>query len=618
MAPGTAEPMGGRPGAAAGGATTRGYFTTLLELAAARVGVVVILIAAVSLTEGLGLLLVVPLLETAGLDVQQGAIAGVARWWASLFRALGVSPTLPAVLAMYLAIVSAAALLQRWQTLLVLELREGFARALRGRLYWAIARTRWVVLSQSRSSEFAHALTAELDRVAVATHHFLFLIANAAVALVYLLLAVQLSPALTALVCLSGGLLVALMRRKIDAARRSGELFLDATSALYAATLEHLSTLKLAKSYDVLEQNFATFARTNERVTRGFLDTLGHPATVKCWFDIGSAVLLSLVVYVSLQVIGVSTAQLLVLLLLFVKLLPRFSSIVQDSQRYAGCASAFAHVVALEARCRAAAEPPALRDEPIGFRRAIRLAGVSFGYDPARAPVICDLDLVIRAGETTAIVGASGAGKSTLADLLLGLLVPDRGRISVDDTPLDPERLRPWRVQVGYVPQETVLFHDTLRANLLWAKPDATEEDLRRALSLGGAGEFVWRLPQGLDTVLGDRGVLLSGGERQRVALARALLRRPALLILDEATSSLDAENEERVQRAIESLCSQMTIVVITHRPSAIRGADVIHVLDEGRIVESGTWAALAGREGSRFRALYASERAADPAITLG
>jgi ATP-binding cassette subfamily C protein len=157
------------------------------------------------------------------------------------------------------------------------------------------------------------------------------------------------------------------------------------------------------------------------------------------------------------------------------------------------------------------------------------------------------------------------------------------------------------------VPQDPFLFHDTVRANLQWAREDATDADLWHALRLAAADQFVAALPQGLDTVVGDRGVLVSGGERQRLSLARALVRRPQLLILDEATSSLDSENEERIQQAIDELHQQMTIVVITHRLSTIRAADVIQVVDRGRLIESGSWDELMSHAG-RFRELCAAQ----------
>jgi ATP-binding cassette subfamily C protein len=176
--------------------------------------------------------------------------------------------------------------------------------------------------------------------------------------------------------------------------------------------------------------------------------------------------------------------------------------------------------------------------------------------------------------------------------------------VLVDEKPLRTEQMRSWRNKIGYVPQDTFLFHDTVRANLLWARPEASDEEVREALRLAAAEDFVSRLPQGMDTVLGDRGVRLSGGERQRLALARALLRKPSLLILDEATSNLDSENERRIQEAIERLHGSITILIITHRLFTVLGADVIHVLEQGRLVESGDRDTLMAKENGRFLAL--------------
>jgi ATP-binding cassette subfamily C protein len=210
----------------------------------------------------------------------------------------------------------------------------------------------------------------------------------------------------------------------------------------------------------------------------------------------------------------------------------------------------------------------------------------------------------------TAIVGTSGAGKSTLADLIMGLIEPQDGAVLIDDVPLDAERLHAWRGCIGYVAQETFLFNDTVRANLLWAYPGATEDELRTALRLAAADDFVARLPDGMETVLGDRGVRLSGGEQQRLALARALLRKPSVLILDEATSNLDSENERRIQGAIEALHGGITIVAITHRLSTIRNADIIYVLENGRVIETGDWTSLTAGGTGRFLELCKAQDA--------
>jgi ATP-binding cassette subfamily C protein len=297
---------------------------------------------------------------------------------------------------------------------------------------------------------------------------------------------------------------------------------------------------------------------------------------------------------------------LLVLIFAFARVMPLVSAIAQEVQQVLNMLPDFDALLNLQTRLRPIDEVPAARRQSLRLEHAVRLDGVSFRYEEAAEPALSSVALTIPVGQTTAIVGPSGAGKSTLADLMLGLITPARGRVLLDDQPLTPELLAAWREQIGYVPQDSFHFHDTVRANLLWARPEASEAELREALDVAAA-DFVARLPQGLDTVLGDRGVRLSGGERQRIALARALIRRPAILILDEATSSLDSENERRVQDAIERLHGRLTILVITHRLTTVRRADTIHVLDGGRLVESGDWNALLS-VGGRFRSMCTAQ----------
>jgi ATP-binding cassette subfamily C protein len=265
---------------------------------------------------------------------------------------------------------------------------------------------------------------------------------------------------------------------------------------------------------------------------------------------------------------------------------------------------AFQKVKEMEEECNAARENlPETEAGRIELKRGVEFRNVSFHYDSDRAGyAVKDVDFVLPAGTTTAFVGVSGAGKSTLVDLLIGLLTPQKGAVLIDGAPLS-ENLRSWRNSIGYVPQDALLFNASIRKNLLWICPEASEEEMWEALRLAAVDSFVGSLPGGLDTVVGDRGVRLSGGERQRIVLARALLRKPSVLILDEATSSLDSENEKRIQQAVENLQGQMTIVVIAHRISTIRNADRIIVLEQGQIAETGDYVSLI-KKGGRFQTL--------------
>jgi ATP-binding cassette, subfamily C, bacterial len=312
-----------------------------------------------------------------------------------------------------------------------------------------------------------------------------------------------------------------------------------------------------------------------------------------------------------LQVSGISV---LLLVFLFYRLVPRLSLLQSVHQMMEGELPAWERLTALTERLEGEREELGSAGEPVRLARGVRFDDVSFAYEPEHADAVSGLSMELAARRTTAIVGPSGSGKSTIADLLMGLTTPRVGRITVDGRPLDESWMRGWRAGIGYVSQDSVLFNDTVLANLRWAAPESTDAQVWDALRLAAADGFVAGLPQGVDTVLGDRGVRLSGGERQRLALARALLRRPALLILDEATSALDAENERRIRDAIRALHGRMTILTITHRLPSVRDADLIHVIEAGRLVESGTFEGLMARRHGRFRRLWASQ-AGDPAL---
>jgi subfamily B ATP-binding cassette protein MsbA len=232
-----------------------------------------------------------------------------------------------------------------------------------------------------------------------------------------------------------------------------------------------------------------------------------------------------------------------------------------------------------------------------GFRQEIRFEGVDFEYE-AGSPVLRGLDLRIRPGEVVALVGPSGAGKSTLADLLPRFHEPTAGRVTLDGHDLRTLRLSDLRSLMGIVTQETILFHDTIAANIAYGRDDATSGEIEAAARAAHAHGFISEFPEGYDTIVGERGVRLSGGQRQRLAIARALFRNPPILILDEATSALDAESEHLVQQAIEELMHDRTVLVIAHRLSTIARADAILVLEEGRVVERGTHAELLGVRG--------------------
>jgi subfamily B ATP-binding cassette protein MsbA len=249
--------------------------------------------------------------------------------------------------------------------------------------------------------------------------------------------------------------------------------------------------------------------------------------------------------------------------------------------------------------------PDTGRDVLPPFREAIRYEGVSFAYGDR--PVLHDLSLEVRRGEVVALVGSSGGGKTTVANLLPRFWDPTAGRVAIDGKDVREVTLASLRAQLALVTQETVLFNDTVRANIAYGRPDVPLAEVERAARLAQAHEFIQALPRGYDTPVGERGVLLSGGQRQRIAIARAFMKDAPILILDEATSALDAESEREVQKALDSLMAleggeRRTTLVIAHRLSTIRNADRIVVLSGGRVVETGRHDELVARGGEYAR----------------
>lgn len=561
-----------------------------------------------SLSEGIGLLLLMPLLELVGAH-QLNTLPNVTGWFVWFLGLLGAEATLGSVLALYVVTTLGRTLLARWQSALSTSLREEYTSRMRTRVYDAIRAAEWRYLVTKRQSDLANVLAGEVSHLGTLAFQTTDLIVTALVSSIYVALAIHISARVAALVIGSAAILAWLTRGSLRDARHTGKKASLARRRFGAAVSEHLASMKTARIYGMSDRHAAEFSRLSDDLHDVSLEVAAGEQSLMQNLEAGSVVILASIVYIAIDVFKEPTSSLLVLLFSFARLMPRMTTIYRRLQTIAAGLPAQDAVAHFLDSTTAAAQPVAAPSGvSLRLERAIRFDDVSFAYLSRQdTAAVSGMRLTIPAGRTTAIVGASGSGKSTTVDLLVGLLSPTQGAIYVDDVRLEPTLFVPWRAQVGYVPQETFLFHDTVRANLAWARQDATEDDIWTALEQAAADAFVRGLPDGLDTVVGERGIMISGGERQRLSLARALLRRPSLLVLDEATSALDSETELRVRGAIETLQHSVTIVAITHRLASIAGADLIHVLADGTVVESGTWEDLLAANG-RFAALAAAQ----------
>jgi ATP-binding cassette, subfamily C, bacterial len=583
------------------------YISSLIQIARWQLFAAVVIMTFTSLTEGLGVALLFPILQVAGFNLaNQGHVGHYTGEVRALLVYSGLRPSLwlAFLLSIFMLLMALRSLFNRVQSVLTFRTVLTFELALSRRLYQAIINADWLFLVRRRSSDFTHALTAELTRVATCTYLLIGTVSSAILSLVYIAIALKLSAGMTSLVLATGAALLLVSRRWMRSVHQSGTAVSESMSEVYSAATEHLQNLKAMKFYDAQTSDLAMFSSLQSSALQQSFDNTRDQAAAAFWFEAGSLLLLGAIIFASLQILNVAPASILLLLAVFTRLFPRLEAGQSQLQAFLSEVPAFENLMKIQAECVANAEIPANAGPGPALAHEIRLERVSFRYEIERPLVLDDLSLTIAAGKVTAIVGSSGAGKSTVVDLVNGLLSPLTGRVLVDGLELTPQAAKSWRRHVGYVAQDTVLFHDTVRANLRWANPDATEQEMQESLGLAAA-DFVFALPKGLDTTVGDRGMLLSHGQRQRIALARALLRKPGLLILDEATSSLDFDNENRILEAIEQLHSRTTVLLIAHRVSAIQRAAMIYVIENGRVAEYGDWQSLISRPSHRVGSLF-------------
>src|SRR6202522_1957679 len=460
------------------------YLTSLIQTARWQLFAAVLIMTFTSLTEGLGVALLFPILQVAGFNLaNQGQVGHYTGEVRDLLVYSGLSPSLwlATLLLIFMLLMALRSLFSRAQSVLTFRTVLTYELALGKRLYQAIINADWLFLVRRRSSDFTHALTAELTRVATCTYLLIGALANAILALVYIAIALKLSAGMTLLVLATGAVLLLLSRRWMRAVHRGGSAVSESVSEVYSAATEHLQNLKAMKFYDAQKSDLEMFSSLQSSALQQSLQNTRSQAAAAFWFEAGSLLVLGAIIFASLQILNVAPASILLLLAVFTRLFPRLAAGQSQLQAFLTELPAFENLMTIYKECVDNAEVPGAAGPGPGPAHEIRLERVSLRYEIDRPLVLDDLSLTIAAGKVTAIVGSSGAGKSTVADLVNGLLSPLSGRVLIDDAELTPQSARAWRRHVGYVAQDTVLFHDTVRANLSWAKPDASENEMRES-----------------------------------------------------------------------------------------------------------------------------------------
>ncbi|KEZ50316.1 ABC transporter ATP-binding protein [Metabacillus indicus] len=566
----------------------------------------------ISILDSLGIILIIPLFIATGLfDKIDNQIVPLSNFF-NFIKSLPLEHSIIILLALYILIISLQNIFQRHQTLLSARIQQGFLRHLKEETYKGLLNTNWRFLLSYRKSDILNIMTSEISKVSGGTHFFIQFMASSLFTFVQVIIAFLISPQLTFLVVFFGLILSFFSKKLIKESKNLGSDTFELSKKYFAGVSDQINGIKDIKSNNLEGVHYIWLESISRKMERNINELAKVRANSQLIYKVSSAVLIALFMYFSITIFFSKTAELMLILLIFSRLWPKFTGIQSNLEQIAATIPSFKALMLFQGKCKNEIEVISLNervDKRLFLKDGIRCSDVSFKYkNDSSNYALKNINLFIPTNKMTAIVGRSGAGKSTLIDILMGLMTPQEGEVTIDGEPLNESNLINFRQTISYVPQDPFLFNTTIRENLLLISQDAKDDQMWEALEFSSAAEFVKKLPNGLDTVIGDRGIRLSGGERQRLVLARAILKKPSILVLDEATSALDTVNEAKIQESLMRLKGKMTIIVIAHRMSTIKNADQVVVLENGQLIQNGGFKQLSQEGKGMFHQLLGNQ----------
>ena len=536
--------------------------------------------------EGVGIAALLPLLSLViNPEVAEGAQNAMMSYAERVFALVGLEVSIGALLVVIVVMITAKSILIIVAMTQVSYTAAQVAMDLRLRVVRALLGARWRHFVDQRPGDFASAVGGEPIRAARAYVSACQLMANGLILLVYAILSVTISWEVSIAALVVGCIGMVTLQRLVAVSRRAGQEQTKFQRSFMTRLLQGLDGMKPLKAMaregslgPLVEADTMGLNLAQRRIV------VSREAMVQ-----GHEVIRVLAIagglYIFLTIWSQPTDSLFVLILLFARMLQKVTQLQTHYQAAAANQRAFSFLHSTARAAEGAREPIAGNEIP-RFVSAITLREVTYSY--GRENVLNCASMTLPARKFIAIVGSSGAGKTTVADLIIGLLRPQRGEIWIDDLPMGEIDIRAWRGMIGYVPQETFLFHDTIVANVTLGDDELSRGRVESALHRAEAWDFVAALSDGMDTVVGERGARLSGGQRQRIAIARALIRDPALLILDEATAALDPGTEAGIAATLQRLAGKVTVLSISHQPAMKRVAEIVYRIEGGAAISEG------------------------------
>jgi ATP-binding cassette subfamily C protein len=543
------------------------------------------------LIEGFGFSLLVPLIgivfSANGAAVSEGALGAdstLEQMVNQVFGALGLTPSIGLLLIIFVVTMTVKAFI-----MLAANKRVGYMVAqvttdLRLELLHALFVTRWEYFIRQPVGSLTNSMATEASRAAKAYLHGIKILVAAMQAMIYTTIALLVSWQATLVAFIGGFLILALFRRYIKKAKKAGERQTKLLQSLLSIMTESLVMIKPLKT--MAREHFvdAVLKKKAEGLKKTIKKMVFAATALAAFQEPVTVAFAAIGLYGILVIWKLPLANVLIMVYMFQKLMKRLQKIQTLYQLLVNTESAY---WSLQDKVVAAKQTQerTLGTQKASLKRDVRLDGVSFSYGKDERWILKEADIDFPEGSFTAIVGPSGIGKTTIADLITGLLRPQKGEIWIDDVPLADIDIRDWRKRIGYVPQETLLLNDSIFVNVTLGDKELSEKDVEDALRAAGAWQFVQALPDGIKTMVGESGYRFSGGQRQRISIARAIVHRPKLLILDEATTALDPENEAAVCEILSQLRNDLTILAISHQPAILSVADRAFRLEGGKAI---------------------------------